>query len=48
MAALVAAVALAPPVTFAQAAAPAAKDKAPAKLASGDQKFVTEALKHGA
>jgi putative membrane protein len=57
IATLVAAVALAPAVTFAQSTAPATKDKPAAtttdkssdksKLSSGDQKFVTEALKHG-
>jgi putative membrane protein len=57
MAALAAAVAVAPAVTWAQSAAPATTEKPPAKttdrssdkakLASGDQKFVTEALRNG-
>jgi putative membrane protein len=57
IAALTAAVALAPAVTFAQSAAPATKEKRPAtstdkdadksKLTAADRKFVTEALQGG-
>jgi putative membrane protein len=53
IAALGAAIAIAPAMAPAQSAAPATKDKPPAttmdksaKLPSGDHKFVTEALKH--
>ena len=57
IAALTAALAVAPAVAFAQSAAPATKEKPPAtsmdkdadkgKLAAGDRKFVTEALQGG-
>ena len=55
IAALTAAVALAPAVSFAQSAAPATKEKPPAtsmdadkgKLTAADRKFVTEALQGG-